>query len=42
MLKKPIIDRAATQTTDLKNMYHPVKICLVLLAWRDREKYVLS
>ena len=37
ILKKPIIDRSAAQTIDLKNMYHSVKIGEVLLAWRDRK-----
>ena len=37
ILKKPIIDRSATQTIDFKNMYHSVKIGEVLLAWRDRK-----
>ena len=37
ILKKPIVHRSATQTIDLKNMYHPVKNCEVLLAWRDRK-----
>ena len=37
IFKKPIIYKSATQTTDLKNMYHPVKICEVLLAWHDRK-----
>lgn len=37
MLKKPIIDRSVTQTINLKNMYLPVEICKVLLAWHDRK-----
>ena len=37
MLKKPIIDRSATQTINLKNMYLPVEICEVLLVRHDRK-----